>query len=244
MEAGPTIGVVVTDTSRMGCQLMAAAFRRSRHRLVVLGWAIDSAGVRAELSEHQPDVAIISARLKDGPIAGFQLTRELRAARSKTKVVMLLDSCERLMVIEAFRTGAHGIFSREDSFDGLCKCICAVHEGQIWADSTQLHFIVEALAETAPVPLLNAKGQNLLTKREEGVVYLVAEGRSNRDISHQLKLSEHTVRNYLFRIFNKLGTSNRLELALYAIKQKEASATYAQQGPFPHEAVGDARRKA
>jgi DNA-binding NarL/FixJ family response regulator len=61
----------------------------------------------------------------------------------------------------------------------------------------------------------------LLTKREQGVVHLVAEGMTNRDISHELKLSEHTVRNYLFRIFNKVGTSNRLELALYAIDRRE-----------------------
>jgi DNA-binding NarL/FixJ family response regulator len=61
----------------------------------------------------------------------------------------------------------------------------------------------------------------LLTKREEGVVHLVAAGMTNRDISQELKLSEHTVRNYLFRIFNKVGTSNRLELALYAIDRRE-----------------------
>jgi DNA-binding NarL/FixJ family response regulator len=64
--------------------------------------------------------------------------------------------------------------------------------------------------------MANVGGSNLLTKREEGVVHLVAEGLTNREISHQLNLSEHTVRNYLFRIFNKLGTSTRVELALYA----------------------------
>jgi DNA-binding NarL/FixJ family response regulator len=61
----------------------------------------------------------------------------------------------------------------------------------------------------------------LLTKREQTLVQLVTEGRSNKDISRELNLSEHTVRNYLFRIFNKLGTSSRLELALYAINQRQ-----------------------
>jgi DNA-binding NarL/FixJ family response regulator len=69
--------------------------------------------------------------------------------------------------------------------------------------------------------MVSGGDSNLLTKREEGVVQLVAEGLTNRAISHQLNLSEHTVRNYLFRIFNKLGTSTRLELALYANNQKE-----------------------
>lgn len=59
------------------------------------------------------------------------------------------------------------------------------------------------------------RATGLLTKREEGVVHLVAEGLTNRDISQQLNLSEHTVRNYLFRIFNKVGTTNRLELAYF-----------------------------
>jgi two-component system nitrate/nitrite response regulator NarL len=78
---------------------------------------------------------------------------------------------------------------------------------------------VESLTESG-TPATEDKGVQLLTKREKELVQLVTEGRTNRDISRELGLSEHTVRNYLFRIFNKLGTSNRLELALYAIHQK------------------------
>ena len=74
-----------------------------------------------------------------------------------------------------------------------------------------------------PAKSITPRGSGLLTKREEGVVHLVAEGLTNRDISQQLNLSEHTVRNYLFRIFNKVGTSNRLELALYAIDRREGN---------------------
>jgi len=104
----------------------------------------------------------------------------------------------------------------------LCKCIRAVDGGQIWADRNQQRFIIEALAMAQPQPIKGANGTNLLTKREDELVRLVAEGLSNRDISRRLGLTEHTVRNYLFRIFNKLGTSNRLELALYVIKQRAA----------------------
>jgi DNA-binding NarL/FixJ family response regulator len=84
-----------------------------------------------------------------------------------------------------------------------------------------MHFVIEALRSTQqPAKSVRLGRPGLLTKREEGVVHLVAEGLTNRDISHQLNLSEHTVRNYLFRIFNKVGTSNRLELALYAIDRR------------------------
>ncbi len=79
--------------------------------------------------------------------------------------------------------------------------------------------LAQGSAQWAEPPAL-AKGPNALTKREADLVTLVSEGLTNRDISRQLNLSEHTVRNYLFRIFNKVGTSNRLELALYALSRK------------------------
>jgi DNA-binding NarL/FixJ family response regulator len=81
--------------------------------------------------------------------------------------------------------------------------------------------MIDALGPVPPAKPIIPRGSGSLTKREQGVVHLVAEGLTNRDISQQLNLSEHTVRNYLFRIFNKVGTSNRLELALYAIDRRE-----------------------
>jgi DNA-binding NarL/FixJ family response regulator len=217
------INVLIADESRMGCQLMATALRRSRYRLTVLDCAVESAGVRAGLKVHQVNVAVISAHLKDGHDAGFSVTREVRACHPNTDVIMLLDSTEPSAVVEAFQAGARGILSRDDPFEVLCKCIHAVSQGQVWAGSRELRLALDALNQPH-LPSANgaktAKSQNMLTNREEGVVLLVAEGMTNRDISRQLHLSEHTIRNYLFRIFNKLGTSNRLELALYALQRK------------------------
>ena len=137
---------------------------------------------------------------------------------------MLLDSVERAMVIEAFRAGADGIISRDKSFEVLCKCIQAVHRGEVWASSEELRFVFSALPQIpldGTIDCESTKRAVLLTKREEGLARLVAEGFTNRDISRHMNLSENTVRNYLFRIFNKLGTSNRLELALHVINQRE-----------------------
>lgn len=92
----------------------------------------------------------------------------------------------------------------------------------MWASSKELRFVIDALGP-APAKSTCARGSGLLTKREEGVVRLVAEGITNRDISQQLNLSEHTVRNYLYRIFNKAGTSSRVELALYAIDRRDGN---------------------
>jgi two-component system, NarL family, nitrate/nitrite response regulator NarL len=219
------LAVFVADSSRMNCDLMAAAVRRGRYRLSIVGHATDSIGVREAFRKVEPDVAVVSAHLSDGVSAGFTVAREIRASFPKVAVIMLLDSIQGTLVVEAFRAGARGIFSREESFESLCKCILAVSEGQVWANSAQLHFVIDALARTSPADKVNGRGSkvpSLLTKRETGVVRLVAEGLSNRDISQQLNLSEHTVRNYLFRIFNKVGISSRLELALYDVSQRDS----------------------
>jgi DNA-binding NarL/FixJ family response regulator len=221
---GSTVNVFVTDNSRMNCELMAAAVQRSRYRLTIVGYATDSAGVRAGFSKNVVHVAVISAHLRDGVSAGFSVVREIRSSFPLTNVVMLTDAIQGSVVVEAFRSGVKGIFSREEPFEALCKCIHVVSQGQVWANSKELHFLIDALARTSPVDKFNGQGSKmptLLTKREAGIVRLVAEGLTNRDISQQLNLSEHTVRNYLFRIFNKVGISSRLELALYDVSRRD-----------------------
>ena len=200
---------------------MATALSRGRYQARVLGYATDGVGIQEGLDQDEADVAVVGARLGEGALAGFNVTRQIRALHSKLNVIMILHSSSPTMVVEAFRAGARGIFSRDQSSDLLCKCIHAVHEGQIWANSKELRYVIDALGPAPPAKSITPRGSSILTKREEGVVHLVAEGLTNRDISQQLNLSEHTVRNYLFRIFNKVGTSNRLELALYAIDRRE-----------------------
>jgi two-component system nitrate/nitrite response regulator NarL len=220
-KVGPVVSVFLAEPSRMSCELMAAALQRSRYKLTLAGYATDSVGIRAWFEENDVDVAIINTDLREGATAAFDVTREIRSSHPQTSVIMMIELIERVMIVEAFRAGARGIFSRDNSFDLLCKCIQVVHEGQIWADNKALRFLIDTFVRSKPPEAGSVKRANLLTKREEGVVQLVADGLTNRDISQQLNLSENTVRNYLFRIFNKLGTSNRLELALYSITQRK-----------------------
>jgi DNA-binding NarL/FixJ family response regulator len=80
-----------------------------------------------------------------------------------------------------------------------------------------MNHLLDLISEVPSLRVLNSRGSTLLTPREEQVVALVAEGLGNRDIARELKLSEHTVKKYLFRIFEKLGVSTRVELVLYAV---------------------------
>ena len=213
----------IADSSSMGCELMVRALQESNQAIQVVGSATGPVEIIKALGTTHPDVTIISADLRNGPVTGFQVIREVRLSCPYIRIIVLVDSPDRGLVVEAFRAGADGVFSRDEPFEMLCKCIRTVYEGQIWASSEQLRYVIEALAKDEPQTIKSAKAAPLLTKREEELVQLVAEALPNRDIARQLNLAEHTVRNYLFRIFNKLGTSNRLELALYVIKQRAAS---------------------
>jgi two-component system nitrate/nitrite response regulator NarL len=221
IECGSVVRLLLAEHNLLACQLMEAALEKNRH-LSVVASVIDPGEFLETYSSLRPDVCVISGNLKDAPNAGFRLVRDLRARDSDSRAILLLESSEKSAVIEGFRSGAKGVFCREEPFETLAKCIQQVHDGQVWANNEQLQYMAESLADTTDPAVKGAKSANPLTKRELSLVQLVAEGRTNRDISRELHLSEHTVRNYLFRIFNKLGTSSRLELALYAINRKAA----------------------
>ncbi|PYX97830.1 MAG: hypothetical protein DMG71_02000 [Acidobacteria bacterium] len=209
-DQGPILAVVA-DNTRIYSQLLADALKRDR-RIQVVG-VVSSARELFDIVAKIPvHVAIISSNLDEEPSRGFDVLRELHRSRPAIRGVMLLDSSKRETIVEAFRAGAMGIFSKHESWRSLCKCIRCVHEGQIWANSKELKFALEALTTTRPVRAVDAKGISLLSKRELQVVQALAEGLTNREIGDQLKLSRHTVKNYLLRIFDKVGVSNRMEL--------------------------------
>ena len=106
----------------------------------------------------------------------------------------------------------------------LWRCINAVHKGQVWANSGQLQLVLSVLRNSAPIRGVASSGMNLLAERETQVANLVAEGLPNKAIAQRLGITDHTVGNYLFRIYNKLGISTRVELVLYIMKQRERSA--------------------
>jgi DNA-binding NarL/FixJ family response regulator len=188
----------------------------------VIGWAVNSADVISGIANHKPDVAVIGTRLQDGKLAGLSALGQICRLQSESQIVMLLDSSEPGLVIEAFRNGAAGVFSRAQKLSNLRKCIRCVLTGQIWASNQEVRYLVEALRMHPATGITSSKGIALLTKREAQVVNLVANGLTNREIAEQLRLSKHTVKNYLIHIFEKLGVSTRVELVLYAISQQHA----------------------
>jgi DNA-binding NarL/FixJ family response regulator len=218
------ISVIVAARCALANEMLCRALKQRGKQFKVVGSACSRKDLLKQIAEHQPDVALISASLEDEPPAGLQALRELRLSGSSTRPVVLLSCSEPEQVIEAFSQGARGVVCASDSFEVLCKCIRSVHAGQVWADSHQLQWVVQALGERKPVRLVSATGAPLLTKREEQIVRMVTEGLPSSEISKSLHLSAHTVKNHLFRIYEKLGVSNRVELVLYALSKRDAPA--------------------
>jgi DNA-binding NarL/FixJ family response regulator len=164
------------------------------------------------VAREQIQVLLVSSNLDEDSTRAFGILRELQVSSPATRTVMLLDSSKPEQIVQSFRAGVRGIFSRHESIDSLGKCIRSVHDGEIWANNSQMSFAVEALASSPSVRAVDANGLSLLSKREMEVVRSLAEGLTNREIAERLGLSQHTIKNYLFRVFDKLGVSSRVEL--------------------------------
>lgn len=210
------ITVLVADANLMACRLLAGLLERQRD-FEVVACTSDQESLLRSAQQAPVDVALIAAEWGDGRLTGLAMVQRMREANADCAIVLLLDETSPHLVVEAMRAGARGVFFRSEfESAALCKCVRRVYEGQIWLKSKDVKHLVDALAQPRFLQVLDAGGVNLLTNREQDVMRLVAEGLGNREIAQQLNLSQHTVKNYLFHIFDKLGVSNRVELVLYA----------------------------
>ena len=207
----------------MGCQLLRDTLKRSRLGLAGVHCAVTSSQIANLTKEHPIDVALISEDLQDGAYKGVQAVEHLRATHHHIRSIVLVRDLRPELTLDAFRNGAKGVFCRKEPIEALGKCIRAVHKGQIWVGSEQLEMLLRALIEAKPMRVTNFQGTALLTKREEEVAALVAEGLTNREVAEKLGLSEHTVSNYLFKIYEKLGISRRVEFVLYCFSRRQQS---------------------
>lgn len=217
LSTSSALNVLVADSNRMQAQLLAAALRR-RPEFQISSCQMEATAILQGVTVDVPQVALLSFSASADMAEDIATLRRFHLNRPDVAKILLVESCSRKLVIHAFRSGARGIFTLTDSnLRLLFKCILRVAAGQIWANTEQLNYLLELISEVPSLRILNSAGNTLLTPREEQVVALVAEGLSNRQVAIELKLSEHTIKKYLFRIFEKLGISTRVELVLYAV---------------------------
>jgi len=211
------INVLVADSHQLECQLLVRALRR-RAEFRVTSCSIEPEDLLKTAISCGADVAVMNTEHPRDARYDMSIMRRFHLAQPGVAKVLLLEAYDRETVLGAFRSGAKGIFCFADyPFRLLCKCIHSVHRGQVWANSEQLQYLVEGITQVPSLRVVNVNGEKLLTPREEQVVALVADGLGNREVAVELNLSEHTIKKYLFRIFDKLGISSRVELVLYAV---------------------------
>jgi two-component system, NarL family, nitrate/nitrite response regulator NarL len=161
------------------------------------------------------DLVIISADINSSSGAGYSLAETISNKYPAVAIIILIHQPSREATLSALRAGARGLFNDQQVLDRLIDCIRYVRNGSIWAGPEETSFLLTALKEMPALGVGNDFDTHCLSAREMQVVRAAASGRTNKAIASELHLSEHTVKNYLFRAFEKLGVSNRVELLFY-----------------------------
>lgn len=218
----PKSRILLANENALSTRLLARALEQNS-RFQVIEYAGDSDGLVQAVRERDPDLLLLGGRMLEPTAAGFPRLKPVIDAFPSVPCVVLLDRSDRASVVDAFRAGVKGVFlCSQANVESLKKCIQRVLEGQIWADTSQLHYIISALPSLrAHEDGMKAREFPRLTAREEQVARYVSDGMGNREIASQMNLRENTIKNYIFRIYEKLGLSNRVELARYAMKTQD-----------------------
>jgi DNA-binding NarL/FixJ family response regulator len=205
----------------MGSQLLAEALRRER-RFRIKGCAATCNDLLAFLPEAA-EVIVLAVNFEK-PGGGLETAARIAAQGCPAAVLMLLDHVEdQELIVQAFRAGARGVFSRSQSLPEMCKCMECLARGEIWASGEQVGYVLEALKRSVVPRFVNAEGTEQLSPREQDIVRYLCDGLTNRDIAMALGLSEHTVKNHLFRIYAKLGVDKRVEV-MFSVLSRPAGA--------------------
>jgi len=216
-SAVPTVTtVLLADSKPMESQLLAGSLRHRGFEVLSCDGEVSS--ILEFVESGAVKIAVISCSATHSGLPDMTALRTLHLTHPEIPKICLMETESRELAVQAFRSGARGLFSLADSsFQLFCECIERVHRGEIFATTEQLNYLLESVCQVPSLRVVGASGEKLLTSREEQVVALVTDGLSNRDVATELGLSEHTVKKYLFRIFEKLGISSRVELVLYAL---------------------------
>ncbi|MBI5282069.1 MAG: response regulator transcription factor [Candidatus Solibacter usitatus] len=185
----------------------------------VVGDAADGRELIEKVGDLQPDVILLDLRMPN--LDGLGALQTLVHTNSKAKVIILTASEDKNEFVQAMKLGCSGIVLKQTSADLIVKSIRKVYNGEIWLDSNTTAAVMRQFA--APGELggssssSRARERSPLSTREREIVALVAQGYKNKEMAEKMFISEQTVKNHLHNIFDKLGVSDRLELALYAI---------------------------
>ena len=210
-----TIRIILADSQaiyRVGIRKIFAL--EDDIRVVAQADSLDN--LRSALERHPADVVLIEGGLLTG--APNAIPDVLRVAPDVKLIVQAIGSDEG-QTVDLYRRGVRGIISRSISPDLLVRCVRRIATGETWIDNQAVNWVIDAYRAQAAA-LVSPRTQPRLSPKETAIITCITQGKRNKEIAFQLGTTEQVIKNYLRKIYDKLGVSDRLELALYCLHNK------------------------
>ncbi len=213
------IRVLIADAHPIALEGLRSVLARTED-IEVVGDSSDGAEALEKIAHLEPDVVLLDLGLPGAD--GMTMVRSVLIRAPRSKIILFTTSERKDDFVEAMKLGCSGILLKEGSTSLIEKSIHRVHAGEIWLDSNTTAAVIRQFASPSDFPAAHSNGKiqrerTQLSQREREIIVLIAQGYKNKEIAEKMFITEQTVKNHLHNIFDKLGVSDRLELALYAI---------------------------
>ncbi len=211
-DAAAKIRVILADSQaiyRVGMKKVFALEDDIR----VVAQAETLPNLHAALQRYPADVVVLEGQLITGTVDAIP---DLVKRNPDAKLIVQVAEADEDNIVDLYRRGVRGVVPRAISPDLLIKCVRKIADGETWIDNRSISWVIEAYRSQA-TSLTNPRVQPRLSKKEMAIISCITRGMRNKEIAYQIGTTEQVIKNYLRKVYDKLGVSDRLELALYCL---------------------------